>query len=139
MLIPIFLTVMAVFAQTLFVPLNLVLLALLYWIISLQERYWPVVAFGLGLLFDLLIVQPLGLSAIVFLFISFFCWLYSRKWRINHPIFLFIFLFVCDLLSRVIWGLELSVFQAGLVGLLAAIWGFRKQRSDEPVRGKLRT
>lgn len=139
MIFAIIVTAIALFSQTVLLPLNLAILSLMFWATWVPERYWPLVAFFLGLSFDLLTAQPLGLSSTLFLGIMLFCWFYSRKWQITNPLFLFFVAFVGNWLSRLVWGLDNSYFENLFVGLLAALWGLWRQRVEEPVRVKLRT
>lgn len=139
MIFAVVLTVIVLFAQAVFLPLNLTVFALIVWTTVVKERYWPLVAFLLGLSFDFLTAQPLGLSAVVFLGLIFFIWVYSKKWQISNPVFLFFTAVAADMLTRAVWGIDNSYLENIFLGLLTAAWGWWRQRKEEPVKVKLKS
>lgn len=132
-------TLLAVLLQAILVPLNLAVLLLVLWAVTLPPRRWPVLAFILGLSVDLLSGRPLGLSSLLFILLLAFLWLYSRKWSSSHPLFLFVLVVAGDWLARWLWGLSRVAWEIILVGLIAAIWGWWKKTNEGPVKIKIST
>lgn len=133
-----FLTVsfLAILIQTVFLPLNLAVLFLVSGLGYFPAEVWPMVAGLLGLFYDLSSGGTLGKTSLVFLLLGLVIWFYSRKWKVGHPLALFVFTVVGDLISRIIWGLPLSWGQTLVIGLLAALWGWwlRRMGGTEKIR-----
>lgn len=114
-LIPIFL--FALF-QGAFLPLNLVLLTILFFAAFNPDKRGLWVAFGGGLLLDLVQGTSFGLSALVFLILTFLLILYSRRFEPTHWAFLIIFVFAGSFLySFIVWH-HLAWLQSLILALL---------------------
>lgn len=74
--------------QGAFLPLNLILLVVLFaaTFYSFRESYW--LAFGGGIMLDLAKGTPLGFSSLLFLLAAGWVRLYSRRFDPAHPLFL---------------------------------------------------
>lgn len=120
-----FLLIMLVglFCQAVFLPFNLAVLFLIMSLSLTGRDRWPVTAFAVGLLADLVFGHSLGETSLIFLAGAALCWVYSRKWRVVHPYFLFILALVMDYVSRFFWGEGFSWVWGGLLALTAGVWG----------------
>lgn len=99
--IPIFL--LALF-QGAFLPFNLVLMTILFFTAFNPRRQSLWVAFGGGLLLDLVQGTSFGLSALIFLILTFLLILYSHRFESTHWAFLIIFVFASSFLySFIVW------------------------------------
>lgn len=92
--------------QATFLPLNLVLLAVI-----LHAARWPekdnlYLAFAAGLILDLATGRILGLSSAVLLITSYVLLIYSRRFNPLHPLFLVIFM----ILASVAYSLIINYF-----------------------------
>jgi rod shape-determining protein MreD len=123
LLLPVLLLVLL---QGSILPWNLLLLLILFRAALKPDGQIFLMAFLSGLLLDLGKGTPLGLSSLVFLFSSLFLFLYSRKFESTHPLFLTIFVFLVNLLSRkIIFGFinwPESLVLASLTLLTAFFW-----------------
>jgi len=100
-LIPIF--IFALF-QGAFLPLNLVLLTILFFTAFNANKGSLWVAFWGGLILDLAKGTPFGLSSLLFLTFSFLLILYSRRFEPTHWLFLSFFVFVSAIgYSLIVW------------------------------------
>jgi rod shape-determining protein MreD len=99
--IPIFL--LALF-QGAFLSLNLVLLTVLFFTAFVPDKRGLWVAFGGGLLLDLVQGTSFGLSALIFLILTFLLILYSHRFEPTHWLFLSFFVFVSAIVySLIVW------------------------------------
>ena len=113
--IPIFLLALL---QGAFLPLNLVLLTVLFFTAFTLDKRGLWVAFGGGLLLDLVQGTSFGLSAFVFLILTFLLILYSRRFEPTHWAFLIIFVFASSFLySFIVWH-HLAWLQSLILALL---------------------
>lgn len=92
-LIPIFILALL---QGVFLPVNLVLLIIIFWAMVRSEKEAALVAFVSGLFLDLAGGTPMGFSSLLLLLASYFIFLYSRRFDVSHPIFLPVFVFICS-------------------------------------------
>lgn len=84
--------------QATFLPVNLVLLTLIFWIALKPSKGSLWLAFGAGLILDLAKGTTLGLSSFLLLVISYLLILYSRRFNPLHPLFLGIFMLLATLI-----------------------------------------
>jgi len=130
LLIPIF--IFALF-QGAFLPLNLVLLTVLFFSVFNPDKKALWVAFWGGLILDLAQGTTFGLSAAIFLFLSLLLLLYSRRFEPAHLVFLPIFVFLSSFFySFLAWqqtswvkGLILLIL-AGLALFVLKLFRFEK-------------
>jgi len=87
-LIPIFLFALL---QGTFLPLNLVLLTVIFYANFREEKEGFLVAFIAGLFLDLAKGETLGVSSFLLLVIIFLLYLYSRRFNSHQPLFLAFF------------------------------------------------
>lgn len=80
--------------QGAFLPLNLVLLAVLIWTVLKSAKESLIVSFLAGLFLDLAKGTPLGISSFMLLAACYLLLLYRRKLDPLHPLFLPIFVFL---------------------------------------------
>ena len=108
--------------QGAFLPLNLVLLAVLSLAVLYPMKESLLIAFGSGLFLDLVRGTPLGLSALALLVVCYLLLLYRRRFDPIHPVFLPFFVFFAslgfDLLVGDVWRWQESFFLAGLAFLV---------------------
>lgn len=79
------------FFQATILPLNLVLIIVLGWGILRPSDQGLITAFFSGLILDLVGGKTLGLSSLAFLIVVFGAFLYRRRFRPSHPLYLFLF------------------------------------------------
>lgn len=107
-------------------PWNLLLLLVLFRAALKPDGQTFLWAFLSGLLLDLGQGTSLGLSSLVFLFGSLLLFVYSRKFEATNPLFLTVFVFLINLLSRkIIFGFlnwPESLVLAFLTFLAAFFW-----------------
>lgn len=84
--------------QATFLPLNLVLLTVIFWVAWRPEKTSLYFAFAAGLILDLAKGMTLGLSSFLFLVISYLLILYSRRFNPLHPLFLVVFMLLATLI-----------------------------------------
>lgn len=110
--------------QAVFLPLNLVLLVVVFWAAVRPSRETYLVAFGGGLILDLASGQPLGFSSLLFLIFTFLVQLYSRRFELAHSLVLIVFVFAVSLVYNLArqrpWLIEGAWLAA--CSLLAAPW-----------------
>lgn len=92
--------------QGAFLPLNFVLLLVLFWASFRPTKESLLVAFLAGFFLDLAKGTPLGLSSLVLLVTCYVLRIYSRKFDAFHPLFLSIYVF----LSVGFWNLVFKNF-----------------------------
>jgi rod shape-determining protein MreD len=78
-------------AESTVIPLNLVLLSIISWAVLREAREGMLVAFFSGLILDFLTGRTLGLTSLVFLFLSLTIYLYKNRFQANRLAFLFPF------------------------------------------------
>lgn len=90
--------------QATFLPLNLVLLTVIFWTAlrlrpgqDATAKEVPWLAFSAGLILDLAKGGTLGLSSFLLLVISYLLLLYSRRFNPLHPLFLITFMLLANL------------------------------------------
>jgi rod shape-determining protein MreD len=88
--------------QGVFLPVNLVLLLILFWAVVRPTKEVYTIAFLSGLFLDLAIGTPLGLGSLLFLLASALVNFYSRRFDPTHPIFLPLFIFLASLIFNLI-------------------------------------
>lgn len=122
-ILPVFFFFLVIFFLTLlqasFLDLNLVLLALVFFIILAPAEQSLFFAFGSGLFLDLTAGTPLGSSSLLFLGFWGLFQVYRQRLDLNHPVFLpllvFLFALIFAWLKKKAW-----LFQPALVlGFLA--------------------
>ncbi len=119
------------------VPVLLVILLLL----SIEKRDGSVlaIAFFVGLLYDLLTVQSLGVSSLFFVCFVFIILLYQKKYEIDTLYFVAFASFFGSLLYLVLFGLS-SIFLQALVVMCLAVVVFvvgkhmNKRKNDTDAR-----
>lgn len=122
------------FVEIFFVPMPLVFIALLLWILFISQWQALFLSFLAGLLFDILLLQPIGTSSIVFLILLFLMILYKKKFQSNNIVFLFAATFLSVLAIKYIYigVLTLSLpVTAGLVTMFLYRLFFVKESSYE--------
>jgi len=120
--------------QGAFLPLNLVLLAMVFLAVfrPAKEVFWT--AFISGLFLDLAGGTPLGFSSFKFLVFSFTLFLYSRRFDSHHPLFLAIF----SGLAGGFWTGKFVWQQAVILALFAFVGGLLLRFFLFPTGGKLK-
>lgn len=88
--------------QATFLPLNLVLLTVIFWTARRPEEKSLYLAFAAGLILDLAKGKILGLSSLVLLVICYVLLLYSRRFNPLHPLFLGVFMLLAILIDSLI-------------------------------------
>jgi len=101
--------------------LPLVLISLLCFTLRKRSDSIFPIAFGAGLLLDLLRVRVLGLSSLFFILFLFLVLLYQRKYEINSYPFVAVSAFLGSLGFLGIFGGENSLMQSLISALLAVI------------------
>jgi len=120
-LIPIF--ILSLF-QGAFLPLNLVLLLLVFWTAFRPPREGLLVAFLSGLLLDLSLGTTLGLSSLVLLAVAFILLLYRPRFDFFHPFFLPPFVFFASLFYDFLLTRHWSLVGALVLAILSLILRF---------------
>ena len=119
-LLPIFILALI---QGAFLPLNLVLLTILFYTAFKPDKSSLLMAFGGGLFLDLAQGTSFGLSALIFLILTFLLILYSHRFEPTHWLFLSFFVFVSAIVYSLIvwrqinWGAILVLVFLTLIGL----------------------
>jgi len=99
--IPIFILALL---QGAFLPLNLVLLTILFYTAFKPDKSSLLMAFCGGLFLDLAQGTSFGLSALIFLILTFLLILYSHSFEPTHWLFLSFFVFVSAIgYSLIVW------------------------------------
>jgi rod shape-determining protein MreD len=98
-LIPVFILALL---QGVFLPLNLVLLVVLFWAMVRPPREAFIIAFISGLFLDLAKGTPLGSASLMLLVSSLLVVLYSRRFDPAHPLFLSGFVFIISVGTNLI-------------------------------------
>jgi len=123
-LIPIFLFALL---QGAFLPLNLVLLTVIFYTVLGEEKAAFLIAFFSGLFLDLAKGTSLGLSAACLLLVSGLICLYASRFNSRQPLFLAFVSFLSQLfwgkIFQGFWNWEQSLILGGLV--LAFGWLLR--------------
>jgi len=130
-LLPIFILALI---QGAVLPLNLVLLVVLFYAAFNSGKESLLVSFFSGLILDLAKGISLGLSSLLFLVFSFMLVLYSRRFDASHPVFLALFVLLAGLgYGRVVNGLinwqeslSLSILALLIIVILRYFWGETK-------------
>ncbi len=112
-----------IFLEAVFLPFNMAVLFLAFGVVLFPSERWPVLAFVLGLVIDLLVGRTLGVTALVFLVMTSLLWLYGKKWSIVHPFVLILFATLTDVLSRVVWGDPIVYWEVAVIGAAAGAFG----------------
>lgn len=99
------------------VPLILILLVL-FFVICKDARIFPL-AFGMGLLIDIFLFKPVGVSSIFFISFLFFVSLYDRKYEIRTLPFIMLSILIGSLLYGLLMGYIHLVISLSLSLLLA--------------------
>jgi len=110
------------FLQSAFVPWDLVT-PLAIWILLTwpSTRSWTAVWLA-GIIADIIIAQPLGISALIYLVIGLFLWLYQRKYYAFHPAFLFMFVSISLLASNWLFTQQLNFLPAIIWGVIFVLF-----------------
>jgi rod shape-determining protein MreD len=87
--------VVLVFLEVTLVPFPFSFVALFLWVQFCEESEAFLLAFIVGLLFDLLLLRPLGESSLLFLLLLWLTTLYKRKFQHQNIIFLSLLAFLC--------------------------------------------
>lgn len=106
--------ILAIF-QGAFIPLNLVLLVIIFLVAYQPNEVSLRLAFFAGLFLDLAKGKPLGLSSFWLLVISSLLIVYSRRFNSRHPLFLAIFTFISSALISRNWNLAFLLALTGLI------------------------
>lgn len=101
--------------------LPLVLLTILIGAVILKRNELIGLAFGAGLILDMLTLKPLGFSSLALVLFVFIIYLYRRKFEIENLIFVLVFSFLGSLIYLLISGTGLAVFESILAMLMAGI------------------
>lgn len=120
-------------------PLQWEMMILVVWILAGPpiEEDNLVFPFLLGLIFDLVLARPLGLTSLIFMAVAFFLGIYTKKLDLSKRYFLVIFLPVASFLFSQIMGSNFSIEQAILEIILAwLIWPVIKYFFEEREDGK---
>lgn len=124
--------------QGAFLPLNLVLLTVLFWAIFRPAKEVFLVAFISGLFLDEALGSPLGLSSFSLLVFSFTLFLYSRRFDPHHPLFLAVFVGLTTCLWSKIFQGFFDWGQAVILGILAFAAGLFLRFFWFPSQGRLK-
>lgn len=116
-LLPIF--ILALF-QGAFLPLNLVLLVILFLATARPAKESLLTAFLSGIFLDLASGAPLGYSSILLLISTFLAISYSRRFDPYHPLFIPVFVFM----SAGIWSFVREGFTNWPSALILAVLSF---------------
>ena len=121
--------------QGAFLPLNLVLLAVIV-LAAIKPLPWGLgISFWAGFFLDLAKGTTLGLSSMVFLAVAYLLILYRRKFDPYHPLFLPIFVFFSSLLySRLaqnLWDWREAVILTALVFLVRPLVKYSSASFDQ--------
>ena len=120
-LFPIFLFALL---QGAFLPLNLVLLTVIFFTVFGEEKTAFLIAFFSGLFLDLAKGTPLGLSAACLLLVSGLLCLYAFRFNSRQPLFLA----TVSFLSQLFWGKIFQGFwnweQSLILGGLGLVFGW---------------
>lgn len=96
--------------QAVFLPVNLVLLAVVIWAALRPGRQVYPVAFVSGVALDLAMGQTLGVSSLLFLVFSFLVQMYARRFDLVHPLvpafMVFLFNMINSLAMERAWLVE---------------------------------
>ncbi len=115
-----FLLLFAMFVQATFLVMPLVLGMLLFFVAWGQEEAIIIFAFILGILSDILMFHPVGVSSLFFIGALGLVLLYKRKFEIYNPVFVGISVFVFSLLYGVLFIHIASFFNACLLAIILA-------------------
>lgn len=124
-----FILLAALFLQTAFFSLPCVLLILILLTILIKELWLFPVAFGMGLLLDIMLFHTVGISSIFFVIILGIIFLYDRKFEVQSIPFVIVFSFVAALCFGFIFqtgngflsALISSLFSGGIFWTIALI------------------
>jgi len=110
--------------QGAFLPINLVLAAVLFRTAVEPDPKSLLLAFFGGFFLDLILGQPWGLSAIIFLSASFLLFFYKQKFAASHPFFLTVFVFLMSLINDKLVKGYLSWRGSFLLAVLTFLFSF---------------
>jgi hypothetical protein len=129
-------TLLLLLIQSVYLPLNFTILCLILGLIFLKKDRWYLWSFALGLISDLIEGRLLGSTSIIFLVLTLAYVAYSKKCNPNHPIFLFIFCLLSDILCRKLWNIGSSLPVLMIISGLCLVVGLAIGQSSKT--GKIR-
>lgn len=124
-----------IFIELLFLPLPFFLVAMLLWSIYVAEDYALITAFIGGILYDILLLRPIGYTSFLLLMLLFVAIVYKRKFQSTNFLFLVFWSFVSSIIfvyfniHAVMWGV--GILCAGITLFLARLFFFQFQRTHD--------
>lgn len=116
-----FLLIVASLMEAMFFRIPLVLIALLLLFVLYRETWLFVAALLSGLLLDLLLLQTVGLTSIVFILFLFVVFLYEKKFEIASQVFIGIAIFLGSLVLFLVYAEGIHVLSALSASALAIL------------------
>jgi rod shape-determining protein MreD len=113
--------VLALIAQVSITTFPFMLLILLCLMVVYQEDWIFLLAFIFGLLFDLVLFKPLGMSSVFYLSILFLILLYQRKFEIATGYFVAIASFLSSMIYLLVFGYNNVLLQSILASVFSII------------------
>lgn len=115
--------ILLVFIEIVFVPFPFAFIALFLWAQFRSEEEALILALISGMLLDLFLLRPMGVTSLLFLILLWFTMLYKRKYRRYNRIFIAVFAFLSLLVIEYFYQSSFFLLRAGggavLVLLLA--------------------
>lgn len=125
--------------QASFLAINFDIIILVVWLLvrtatESEDLRFP---FWLGIIFDLILVRPLGLASLIFVTLAFVMGVYLKRFDLGKRYFLLIFLPLMSFCLSKIFGKSFTIGQALLEIFLGWwLWPVMKYFFEEEVVGK---
>lgn len=116
----VFFIIMLSLLELFFVPLPVVFITLFLFFHFYDEEHGLVLAFVVGFLFDILLLRPLGTTAMLFMILLFITSLYRRKYEATNIFFLGMMIFVSILVLEFTLTKTIAI-QIGLFGMVVTM------------------
>jgi len=113
--------VLVSFIELVLVPFPLTFIALFLWQQLYNNEEALVFAFLTGFIFDILLIRPLGITAICFMVILFITMLYKRKYHDRNAFFLGVIVFLSMLALDYMYAKNTHIFTSIFGALLTVI------------------
>lgn len=125
--------------QSSLLAINFDIIILVVWLLvkSSMEREDLWFPFWLGIIFDLVLIRPLGLASLIFVFLAFLLGIYFKQLDLGKRYFLLIFLPLMSFALAKIFGKSFTIEQALLEIFLGWwLWPVMKYFFEEEVVGR---